>query len=53
SARKFVSVCGIANMEPADEPPSESFHTIPIYQFDASSDSDSDDPGRIVPPIGP
>ncbi|CAG8711769.1 7655_t:CDS:2, partial [Racocetra persica] len=40
-------------MEPADEPPGESFHTVPIYQFDASSDSDSDDPGRIVPPVGP
>ncbi|CAG8772773.1 26147_t:CDS:2, partial [Dentiscutata erythropus] len=51
SARNFISNCGIASM--ADEPPGESFHTIPIYQFDASSDSDSDDPGRIVPPVGP
>ncbi|CAI2174920.1 14037_t:CDS:2 [Funneliformis geosporum] len=48
-------------MEPIDEnsaqssAPSESLHTVPIYNLDASSsDSDSDDQGRMGgPPVGP
>ncbi|CAG8569323.1 12438_t:CDS:2, partial [Funneliformis mosseae] len=44
-------------MEPIDEStaPSESLQTVPIYNLDASSsDSDSDDQGRMGgPPVGP
>jgi hypothetical protein len=47
-------------MEPIDDnsaqssAPSESLQTVPIYNLDASSsDSDSDDPQRSGPPVGP
>ncbi|CAG8449852.1 7338_t:CDS:2 [Acaulospora colombiana] len=43
-------------MEPVDdsEAPSESLHTVPIYQLDASSsDSETDDPARIASTVGP